>query len=245
MIKKISISQKTGNSHIQICYPGIIWGNNDTGIGTIGRIDQANIPAGNTIKMHPHINDEILSYFRTGLVRHTDSEGFSADIKSDKLMLMKAGKIFYHEESVLGQIEGLQIFIRPGDKDLKPEVIFNDLKDIYSFNDWRLLASPSNKTPLQLSSQTWIFDLKASNKTAFALPEFPKKELTAMLYVFQGSAEINENYQLQKGESIVFKDEENIKLKVENGSELVLFLTDENSKFYNAGMYSGNQQLNL
>lgn len=241
MIKKIGNDIKIGSSHIQISYPGAVLGKNDSGIGTIGRIDQANIEAGNIIKMHPHINDEILSYFRSGIVKHTDSEGFSAEITPNKLMLMKAGKIFYHEESVNEKIEGLQIFIRPGAKDLKPEVVFYDLLEIYSKDEWRLIASPTDKTPLQFSSETWIYDFKAVDKTNFKLPEFPKSGLTAILYVFQGNAEINEEIKLEKNESIVFDDKETINIIVTQAAELVLFLTNEASKYYNGGMYSGNQ----
>jgi len=241
MIKKIGNDTKMGSSHIQISYPGASLGEKDSGIGTIGRIDQANIGAGNTIKMHPHINDEILSYFRSGIVKHTDSEGFSTDITPNKLMLMKAGKIFYHEESVNEHIEGLQIFIRPGEKDLKPEVVFYDLSEIYSKDQWRLIASPTSQTPLQFSSETWIYDLKAVDKTNFNLPELPKSGLTAILYVFQGITEINDEMKLEKGESIVFDGNETVNISVDAGAELVLFLTNEASVFYSGGMYSGNQ----
>ena len=241
MIKKISDDNKIGNSPIKICYPGTIWGQKDSGIGTIGRIDQANIGAGNTIKMHPHINDEILSYFRSGIVKHTDSEGFSVDITPNKLMLMKAGKIFYHEETVNKTIEGLQIFIRPNEKDLKPTVTFLDLPEVYSTDQWRLIASPTSQTPLQFSSETWIYDFKAETLVDFILPEFPKSGLTAILYIFQGFATINQEYQLNKGESIVFDDNEIINIKTHQSTELVLFLTNESSNFYSDGMYSGNQ----
>jgi len=241
MIKKIGNDTKIGSSHIHISYPGTLLGKKDSGIGTIGRIDQANIGAGSIIKMHPHINDEILSYFRSGIVKHTDSEGFSADITPNKLMLMKAGKVFYHEESVNEHIEGLQIFIRPGEKDLKPEVIFHDLLEVYSKDQWRLIASPTSQTPLQFSSETWIYDFKAVDKTNFNLPELPKSGLTAILYVFQGNAEINEEIKLEKGESIVFDDNETINIKMYQSTELVLFLTNEASTYYSGGMYSGNQ----
>jgi redox-sensitive bicupin YhaK (pirin superfamily) len=241
MIKKISNASKTGNGPIKISYPGIIWGNKDTGIGTIGRIDQANIPSGNTIKMHPHINDEILSYFRSGIVKHTDSEGFSAELSPNKLMLMKAGEIFYHEESVNEQIEGLQIFIRPSKKDLKPTVVFWDLTEVYSIDQWRLIASPTSQTPLHFSSETWIYDFKAVDKIDFKLPEFPKSGLTAILYVFQGNAEINEKIKLEKGESIVFDDTKIQTIHVSQNTELVLFLTNEASTYYSEGMYSGNK----
>jgi len=242
MIKKIGNDTKIGSSHIKINYPGANLGKNDSGIGTIGRIDQANIEAGNTIKMHPHINDEILSYFRSGIVKHTDSEGFSVDITPNKLMLMKAGEIFYHEESVNEQIEGLQIFIRPGEKDLKPEVIFHDLAEVYSQDQWRLIASPTSETPLQFSSETWIYDFKAIEQTNFILPEFTKLGLTAILYVFQGNAEINEEFKLEKGESIVFDDNETINIKTHQSTELVLFMTNEASTYYSGGMYSGNKR---
>jgi redox-sensitive bicupin YhaK (pirin superfamily) len=241
MIQKISNDNKTGNDHIKISYPGAVWGKNDTGIGTIGRIDHANINAGAVIKMHPHANDEILSYFRSGIVKHTDSEGLSADIGSNKLMLMKAGKIFYHEESVNEQMEGLQIFIRPVAADISPEVIFWDLTEVYSTDKWRLIASPAKESQLKFSSETWIFDLKANAKTNFNLPEFSKPGLTGILYVFQGFAEINQEYKLNKGESIIFDDNTIINIDVQQGTELVLFLTNESSNFYSGGMYSGNK----
>lgn len=242
MIKKIGNEQKTGNGPIKICYPGIIWNNIDSGIGTIGRIDHAIIGAGNTIKMHPHSNDEILSYFRSGIVKHTDSEGFSANITPSKMMLMKAGRIFYHEETVEEKIEGLQIFIRPRDKDLKPEVVFWDLPEVYSADQWRLIASPTNDTTLQFSSETWIYDFKIASTTNIELPQqLPSSDLTAIFYVFQGYAEINETYQLNKGENIVFGSNETLKINVQQDTELVLFLTNEKSNFYRGGMYSGNK----
>jgi len=243
MIIISSSDNKTGKGPIKICYPGIKWGKNDSGVGTIGRIDHANIQAGNIIKMHPHINDEILSYFRSGVVNHRDSEGFSSDITPNKLMLMKAGKLFYHEESVNEQIEGLQIFVRPGKKDLKPEVVFWDLSEVYSLDEWRLLASPTNQTPLQFSSETWILDLKVDEKLNFNLPDLPKSGLTGILYVFQGSAEVNQEFQLDKGENIIFHASSTIHIIARQGTELVLFLTEESSNHYKEGMYSGNKSV--
>jgi len=148
MIKKISNSEKKGNSHISVLYPGNSLKINDSGVGSIGRIDQANINGGTTIKMHPHINDEILSYFRTGNVEHLDSGGNRAIITRKKLMLMKSGKAFHHEEKIENKLEGLQIFIRPKTADYEPKVLFYDLENEDSINNWRILASYiSSKNP--------------------------------------------------------------------------------------------------
>jgi len=54
--------------------------------------------------MHPYINDDILSYFRIGKVKNTDSAGFTELISRSKLMLMKSGKVFYHEENILERL---------------------------------------------------------------------------------------------------------------------------------------------
>jgi len=243
MLQKIPTSAFSGYGPIQMLYPGSAISNQDSGIGSIGRIDHARFQGTHHIPMHPHINDEILSYFRAGKVKHLDSEGFSETIGLNRLMLMKAGKLFYHEEWIDGEAEpheGLQIFIRPGIKDLKPAVIFQDIEPINSEDQWRLLASPDPATPLQFSSQTWIYDTKLSPATKIDLPPLPAAGLTALLYVYRGQISVNETAALVKKESLIIKDEA-IAIRTTNGAELVLFLTDENAPIYKGGMYSGNK----
>ncbi len=242
MLTKIDNSKKTGNSHISILYPGLYLSNNDTGYHSLGRIDHANIEQGVIIKMHPHVNDDILSYFRSGKVKHIDSEGFEEFIIPGRLMLMKAGKIFHHEEAVHENVEGLQIFIRPGKKDAQPEVIFQNLEEVHSNNKWRLIASPyKEKTKLQLSSHTFIYDVKITSSHFLQLPESPKTDLDYLLYVFQGTITVNESIVLSKGESLLISDED-IQFTTESQAELVLFVTDRKSPYYNGGMYSGNKK---
>ena len=242
MLKVLDKSIKTGNSHISILYPGIALSSNDTGYYSLGRIDQAQIQAGAVIKMHPHVNDDILSYFRSGAIRHTDSENYSELITSSHLMLMKAGKRFYHEEAVEQDMEGLQIFIRPGKKDATPEVIFQELDEVHSVDQWRLIASPDKeKTKLQLSSQTWIYDMQVTKGKVFSLPEDAKSGFGYVLYVFQGKVTVNDAVKLGKGES-VFVQDENISFSTDDYAELVLFVTDTSAPYYDGGMYSGNQK---
>lgn len=242
MLKKIDNSKKAGNSHISILYPGLDLSDTDSGYYSIGRIDQANIGSGAVIKMHPHINDDILSYFRRGKVKHTDSEGFEEFITPGRMMLMKAGKIFYHEEAVLETVEGLQIFIRPGQKDSQPEVIFDEFDSIHSKNKWRLIASPDKeKTKLQLSSETYIYDTLLTQENTLSLPEEPKPDIHYLLYVFQGKAIVNATIELGKGESIFISDE-NITVSTDAQAELVLFTTNTKAAYYEGGMYSGNKK---
>lgn len=245
--------QKISRSHLErgfitMLYPGATVSDTDTGIGSIGRIDHARVSGGGFIPMHPHVNDEILSYFRSGKGEHKDSEGFVEIIGRERLMLMKAGKSFYHEERMFDEgepLEGLQIFIRPGKKDLSPEVRFMELETLHSENKWRLIASPTTETTFQFSSQTWIYDTKLLHGNSLALPVLAKEQLTCLLYVFKGDVNIqSENRRLVSldvKESAVIKDEA-ITITANEDTELVLFVTDEEAEIFKDGMYSGNQK---
>ncbi|UPK68845.1 pirin family protein [Chitinophaga filiformis] len=242
MLQKITHDAFKSHGSIRILYPGLAMPGQDSGIGSIGRIDHATVHGRQHIGMHPHVNDEILSYFRTGKVQHIDSEGNKDTVGATRLMLMKAGKRFYHEEYIDGQnepFEGLQIFIRPGGKDLPPEVIFHDLKEHDSENQWRLLASPASDTAFTFSSQTWLYDVKLTARKTLALPPLAEKGFTALLYVYQGSVKVNDEIALNKMESLVSKNEV-ISIQADEDAELVLFLTDENAAIFKDGMYSGN-----
>lgn len=74
---KISRSSKqrrgTGGFRIEILHPGLALGRGDSGLGTIGRIDHAQVQPGTLVAMHPHRDDEILTYLRSGRVEHRDS----------------------------------------------------------------------------------------------------------------------------------------------------------------------------
>lgn len=181
MLIKIDTRAKQGHGPIKVLYPGLGLPGHDTGLGTLGRIDQAAIPPGVLIAMHPHVNDEILTYLRSGQVQHTDSAGFSEIITPGRLMLMKAGKTFFHEEQVSedgGLLEALQIFIRPETQDLEPEVSFYDLPNVYSESQWRLIAGRDDDAPLILRSSTWIYDTRVTERKVLKLPDLPQEDLT-------------------------------------------------------------------
>lgn len=243
MIQKISGDTLQGHGEIKMFYPGLSLGNGDTGLVSIGRIDHAFFEGNNIIKMHPHINDEILTYLRSGNVEHLDSEGFTGKINNTRLMLMKAGSSFYHEEKIIDKgepLEGLQIFIRPRFKDAKPEVTFLDLDNAFSQNKWRLIASPSKETKLNFTSHTWIYDIKSDKNKNLILPDLAKENLTCLLYVFSGNIMVNKNIKLSKKDSL-FIQNESIEIKTNEETQLVLFVTDENIENYDGGMYSGNK----
>ncbi|MEO6521892.1 MAG: pirin family protein [Mucilaginibacter sp.] len=236
------IVKKNGGFGIEILFPGKGIGSEDSGISTIGRIDQAKVTPGTLVPMHPHKDDEILTYLRSGVVEHKDTEGNIEVITNKRLMMMNAGAQFQHEELVLpegGVLTALQIFIRPEIAGMKPQVQFNEFPDVVSLNEWRAVAGKGDDFPLQIRSNTWIYDMKLEQENQRSLPVLPLKEATCLVYVFDGSLTVNETTLLQKGESVVIENEE-ILLKAAEDCNIVLFVTDVNAPVFKEGMYSGN-----
>lgn len=249
MLTKIDNAIKYGKQHggfgIQILYPGLIRPElNDSGFSTIGRIDHARINPGTLIPMHPHKDDEILTYLRSGNVKHLDSEGHTDIISNQRLMVMNAGANFYHEEKVLaegGVLEGLQIFIRPETADLPPQVQFYQLPETYSANHWRKIAGKGDDYPLQIRSNTWLMDLRLEKGEEIALPDSLSENAAFLFYVFEGKINVNETTVLNMGESALIEIESPIFRALET-SDIVLFITQTNASHFDGGMYSGNLQ---
>ena len=247
MVTKIDNAIKYGKQHggfgIQILYPGLIRPQlNDTGFSTIGRIDHARITPGTLIPMHPHRDDEILTYLRSGQVKHIDSERYTGIISNRRLMMMNAGADFYHEEKVLdesGVLEGLQIFIRPETAGLRPQVQFYGLPETYSNNRWRKIAGKGDDYPLKIRSNTWIMDLRLEKGQEIVLPEAPSENSAFLFYVFEGKVHVNQTMALATGESALIESE-NPTFRAVETSDIVLFITVTDAIHFNGGMYSGN-----
>mgnify|MGYP003530098730 FL=1 len=243
--KTLRMSRQRGGFGIQILYPGIIRPElKDSGFATIGRIDHAKITAGTLVPMHPHIEDEILTYLRSGVVNHLDSEGIIETISNQKLMLMNAGATFYHEEQVVdegGTLEGLQIFIRPEQGGLKPDVQFHQFDEVFSINKWRKIAGLSNDYPLTIRSNTWLMDMRLGKGKQTILPEPQASDVAFLFYVFAGKVKVGDNIFLERGDSMLIEDESPLFLALET-SDIVLFITQTTATHFDDGMYSGNQK---
>jgi hypothetical protein len=231
----------SGGFGIEILYPGGSLNQGDSGIGAIGRIDHARVVPGTVISMHPHKDDEILTYLRSGRVRHLDTVGNSEEISNKRLMLMNAGHTFQHEEWVLdggGVLEGLQIFIRPRERDLEPLVQFHEFEGAFSEDEWRLLASPAEGAPLTFRAEAWVHDIRLQAGRETSLPLAPVEGATRLLYVFAGRITVSD-VTLKTGESILLNDDDYAAVAVET-TDLVLFTTDPAAAVFAGGMFSGN-----
>lgn len=240
-INRAKQRQEFGRSdfHIKSTFPAMNLNNPaDLGLAQLGRVDYSEIKEGFVVKMHPHKNDEIFSYIRSGTMTHEDTNGNVVEIGADNLMLMNAGSGIFHEETVPNDsenVEMLQIFMRPSEDNLEPNVQFSKLENRYSINNWRLVAgSPSSDAPLKINGEVNIYDNRIT--TANTLEVADNK--IGFLYIFDGEIKIGNDF-LHKGDSVVLDEKITIEVSASPTADLVYFELDESAKYSRSGAYSG------
>jgi len=244
-ITKISAGRMRGNIDqgfgVEILYPGLTLTVDDSGIGPIGRIDRAQVQPGHLIGMHPHKDDEILTYIRGGEMLHRDTVGNEKKLDKTRFMMMNAGHTFQHEELMLGNspVRALQIFLRPNAPDLEPMVQFHDFREEDSVDNWRLLAGPRT-APLTVRSDVQVFDARVSKGTRLSLPAAADPRTAFLLYVFDGAIDFGD-VAIKTGESAFTRPFDH-QLIASAGSDVVLFAFDPEAEVFRGGMFSGNQK---
>lgn len=218
-------------------WPGVADGNvdkEDYAFGPLQSFDHAIIRKGTVIKMHEHKNDEIISYLVDGQFVHEDSAGSYETLAHNRYMLMSAGDSFFHQESTPDMdAEMLQIFIRPREADLAPNVQFASYE---SSDDFRYIAGPAH-APLIIRQRVWMYDLHAASGT-YNLPT-AEEGLVPCVYVFDGAITIN-GARLEKRDGAIGADI--VSLTVEEPSVVVAFLVDLDASVTKAGPFSGRNR---
>lgn len=244
-ITKISAGRMRGNIRqglgVEILYPGLTLTADDSGIGPIGRIDRAQVQPGHLIGMHPHKDDEILTYIRGGEMLHRDTVGNEKTLDKTHFMMMNAGHTFQHEELMLGNspVRALQIFLRPNAPDLEPMVQFHDFVDESSDNEWRLIAGPK-EAPLIVRSDVRVFDARIAKGTQLSLPAAADPRTALLLYVFDGEIDFGD-VTITTGESAFTRSWDH-QLIARALSDVIMFAFDPQAEVFRGGMFSGNQK---
>jgi len=210
----------------------------DPAFGSLSVIDHGRLGVGTLVAMHEHINDEILSYLWRGTMIHEDSSGHRVALSPNRLMMMNAGRSFWHEESVPETpVEMLQIFIRPQEADLDGTVQFFDRPAPISDSQWHLLGGPEDSdAPLKIRQQVRVYDAHLASGQALSLP--PTGNLSPWLYLMDGTIRIGDQL-LVKGDATTDLDAALPSIHAESDATLVLFLVDRTARATRDGTISG------
>jgi redox-sensitive bicupin YhaK (pirin superfamily) len=173
-------------------FPGhAVPGHQDHGYGALAAFDDATLGPGTLIGMHEHVNDEIVSYVAQGTMYHDDSIDTKLTIDRNRLMVMNAGRSFWHEERTRADDQGvrmLQIFIRPHTLNLEPLLQVHDLEPFIPC-EWRLLVGPEGtEAPSFVRNDIILQDV--SIPKGRVVPLVKKDGWDIQFYVFNGAITI-------------------------------------------------------
>ncbi len=211
----------------------------DLGLGPLGAFDHAFLKPGMVVEMHEHRNDEIVSYLRRGTMHHVDTLGNRVPLTPTQFSVMNAGVGMQHEESVPddgGDVELLQIFVRPRSDDLDPGFQQHTVDSARSPDGWRLLVGPEQSdAPLTVRNRVWIHDAFLGSGSI----QLPRADgLVTWLYVFDGSVLLDGRL-LQKGDGAALRDEPSVTIECQSPADLVCFLVDMSAPASRSGTLSG------
>lgn len=210
----------------------------NTAFGPLSIIDHAVMKKRITIKLHEHVNDEILSYVWKGRMYHKDSAGHEVPVTPGHLMMMNAGSSFWHEEKVKeDEVEMLQIFVRPRETDLDPNIQFHEKPD--SNRDWYLMVGPElSHAPLHVRQNVFIYDSHPWEGDELELPIY--EGFQPFLYVMDGEIEVG-SCTIHKYEAVTDVENNLPPIRVKKNSILVLFLVDMDAPMSMMGTISGSK----
>ncbi|EHK79324.1 pirin domain-containing protein [Sinorhizobium meliloti CCNWSX0020] len=215
-------------------------GPDDSGLASIGKIERTYALPGFVASMHPHRNDEIFSYVRSGTILHLDSMGHEEKISSTRLRVINSGAAFQHEERVLGRdpVEAFHVVLRPECADLAPMVQFAEITAVQP-KPWRLLAA-RNRAPLILRVKAWLHDAHLEVGTHL-LPAHTNGSIVRVLVVMNGDIRIG-GRSFQKGDIAAVSDQA-LSLIAIKPADVLLVTADAVESFFANGLSSGNTVL--
>ncbi|MDX0141341.1 pirin family protein [Sinorhizobium meliloti] len=185
---RTSIVRDMGGFVVRVNMPGWLKPRpTDHGHGPLAMIVESSLDPGRLIAMHEHRNDEIISWVPFGVMRHDDKTIGRLVTDSKRLLVMNAGRSFWHYEETLSSdppLRMLQIFVRPRAVDLDPRIQHGPIPPRRP-NTWRHLVGPEGgDAPFHIRNTIDLFDIRLEPGARLVFPHMRGRDL--YFYVYSG-----------------------------------------------------------
>ena len=173
---------------------------------------------------HPHDNMEIITIPLVGDLEHQDSMGHGAVIREGDIQVISAGTGIHHSERNARndkQVELLQLWIFPNQKDVSPRYDQISIRDLRKKNEFYQILSPKaedNGSWIHQNAWMHLGDFDQNTKTSYTLPENGNG---VYVFVIDGSASIGDQ-KLSKRDALGVWDTPIIDFSVEKNSRILL-----------------------
>ena len=188
-LPRSDVTGDQGSFRIRFNFPGrAVPDHDDHGYGPLATVVESFMDPGTLIPMHPHRNEEIVSWVPAGVMRHDDHDGNDLVTDPETLLVMNAGSGVRHAERTLPDdppLRMLQLFVRPHSLDLSPGIQHVPLPDPVA-GEWRHVFGPEGAdAPAFVRNAVHLHDIRLAAAEAADLPTVPGWD--TYLYVFDGA----------------------------------------------------------
>jgi redox-sensitive bicupin YhaK (pirin superfamily) len=196
---------------------------NHMGFRSLRVINEDRVSPAQGFGAHGHDNMEILTFVLSGALAHKDSMGNIETLRAGELQRMSAGTGIVHSEfnaSNKEPVHFLQIWLRPGQKDLTPSYEQMALAPEQKANQLFLVASPdSGAMKIHQDAQVLVGDVDSGKHLAHTLA----RGRAAWLHVIRGGVDVD-GASLNTGDAVAVTDESSLAIRGRApNSEVLLF----------------------
>ena len=173
---------------------------------------------------HPHDNMEIITIPLVGDLEHQDSMGHGAVIREGDIQVISAGTGIHHSERNARkdkQVELLQLWIFPNQKDVSPRYDQISIRDLKKKNEFYQILSPKaedNGSWIHQNAWMHLGDFDQNTQTSYTLPE---KGNGVYVFVIEGSVGIG-TQKLSKRDALGIWDTQTIDFSIEKNTRVLL-----------------------
>lgn len=182
------------------------------------------IAAGKGFGMHPHDNMEIITIPLKGDLEHKDSMGNKAVIKEGDVQVMSAGTGIFHSEYNKNpdkEVELLQIWIFPNEKNLTPRYDQISIRDVEKENTFYQILSPNKGDQGVWIHQNAWFHLGRFDSGKNEIYQLKNENNGVYAFILEGEVEI-EGQKLGKRDGLGIWDVEKFQMKSLAQSRLLI-----------------------
>jgi quercetin 2,3-dioxygenase len=187
-------------------------------------INEDRVAPGQGFPTHSHRDMEIITYILSGALEHRDSMGNGSVIKPGDVQRMSAGTGVAHSEfnpSDSEQVHLLQIWILPGERNLRPSYEQKFFGEAERKGRLREIASPDGRdgsVTIHQDARVQAALLNANEPLEYRLAA----QRHAWIQVARGTVRLNEN-ELKQGDGAAITGESKLVLTAHDSAEVLLF----------------------
>ncbi|MQX23224.1 pirin family protein [Sinorhizobium meliloti] len=241
---RTSIVRDMGGFVVRVNMPGWLKPRpTDHGHGPLAMIVESSLDPGRPIAMHEHRNDEIISWVPFGVMRHDDKTTGRLVTDSKHLLVMNAGRSFWHSEETLSSdppLRMLQIFVRPRAVDLDPRIQHGPIP-LRRPNTWRHLVGPEGgDAPFHIRNTIDLFDIRLEPGARLVFPHMRGRDL--YFYVYSGLLFAAGQTFAEGAQGLLLSDRE-LSLESKTQSTVVAFLIDPHAPITRKGTVGDHRKI--